>query len=216
MRNNRTKAEKQILERLESQLVEYEIINPVIDEWITDRPDILINHKNGRLGIEVTRLDYEEYCKWLSTPPEPPYSRAGEVTINLQKMLASVMRKKKKKYHEYRTLRSLSECWLILHNNVFEFKENSFQKDALDRNWLEEFSCYELQDLSCPFDRVLFNLEYPSVWYSLYDKQSYRQRKSICCKWPSIIYKEAALKPPLQAKRYTFDFSDGIQKQEFK
>jgi hypothetical protein len=216
MRTDRTTSEKRILDRLDSQLKKYEISNPVVDPWITDRPDILIDHENGRLGIEVTRLDYEEYCKWLNTPPEPPYSRAGEVTINLKKLLASVMKKKRKKYQEYKILRSLSECWLILHNDVFEFKETVLKKGVPDKAWFEEYSCYELQELSCPFDRVLFNLEHPNIWYSLYDKQLYRQRKKVCYRWPSIIYKECALKGPLEARVYPIDFSDSISKQKFE
>ena len=96
MRPQRTQDEIRILDRLYSQLEKYGIQNPKIVEDIIDRPDILISHDSGRLGIEISRLDYEDYCKWLNVPPEPPYSRAGEVTINLNKLFLFLYEKEKK------------------------------------------------------------------------------------------------------------------------
>jgi hypothetical protein len=60
------------------------------------------------------------------------YSRAGEVTVNLRKLLASVVRKKRNKYGTYIGKHALSECWLVLHNNLFEFPEFG-EKGRADR-----------------------------------------------------------------------------------
>jgi hypothetical protein len=214
MRPKRTTDEIRILERLDSQLEQYGIQNSKIVEEIIDRPDILINHDSGRLGIEISRLDFEEYCKWLNVPPEPPYSRAGEVTINLNKLLSTCMQKKDKKYSEYKRLRSLNECWLILFNNVFDFKEIAPKKGVPDRVWFEKYSHWELQELSCRYDKVLFNLEHPNQWYLLYDKSTFKQRTQGISGWPSIIYKEAMVQ--LGPGVTKIDLSDSIPKDEFE
>ena len=127
MRPKRTIDEKRILERLGSELSKYDIKNPTIDGDLIDRPDVLIDHAAGRMGLEITRLDYEDYCRWLSVAPELPYSRSAEITINLNRLLASCMEKKKDKYEEYKKLRNLDECWLILFNNVFGFHNSARQ-----------------------------------------------------------------------------------------
>jgi len=214
MRVTRTTDENRILERLDSQLIKYGISNPKVVTEITDRPDILLNHDNGRLGIEITRLDYEEYCKWLNTSSNEPYSRAAEVTINLNKMLASIMHKKRKKYQEYKKLRSLNECWLILHNNLFEFEKEAPRNGVPDIDWFERFSCYELQDLECPYDRVLFNLEHSDCWYSLFNKSVHRQKKDVVYSWPSIIHKESMV--ICHRGINVINLSDNIPKEKFK
>ena len=214
MRPQRTQDEIRILDRLYSQLEKYGIQNPKIVEDIIDRPDILISHDSGRLGIEISRLDYEDYCKWLNVPPEPPYSRAGEVTINLNKLLSSSMKKKRKKYAEYKRLRSLDECWLILFNNLFEFKEVAPKQGVPDRAWFEKYSHWELQELSCPYDKVLFNLEHPDEWHQLFDKSTFKQRTHGISRWPSIIYKEGMVQ--LGLGETPIDLSDSIPKDEFE
>ena len=171
MRPERTPYETKILDRMEEVLAKYSITNPVLIEEITDRPDILYKYDQGRLGIEISRLDYEHYCKWLSTPPPQPYDRAADVEINLNKMLSTVMKKKKKKYREYKRHRNLSECWLILHNNVFEFDAKPHQDNMPSIDWVQHNTQIELQDLKCPYDRVLFNLEHPNVWYEFFNKK---------------------------------------------
>jgi hypothetical protein len=194
MRTVRTAAENRVLERLPPALAAQGIELPVIDRDVTDAPDVLVHHARGRLGLEISRLDYEAYCKWLATPPGSVYSRAAEITINLRKLLAAAVRKKRRKYDAYVQNHSLSECWLVLHNNVFEFPEVG-EAGRADRRWFEMHSSWELQEQQCPFDRVLFNLEHPDRWYTLYRKGTTLPRQSIITRWPSIVFKEAAIVP---------------------
>lgn len=213
MRPTRTAAEAKIVERLPSALAGLGIIAPTIDPDITDAPDVLVHHAQGKLGIEICRLDYDAYCKWLATPPGSVYSRAAEVTINLRKLLASVVRKKRNKYGAYVGKHSLSECWLVLHNNLFEFPEFG-EEGRADRRWFEEHSSWELQDQQCPFDRVLFNLEHPDRWYSLFHRGSEVRRKAVITRWPTIIYQEAVVVPTLGVN--TIDFRDQPNRPTFK
>lgn len=192
MRTVRTAAENRVLERLPSVLTEQGIELPVIDPDVTDAPDVLVHHARGRLGLEISRLDYEAYCEWLATPPDSVYSRAAEIKINLRKLLAAAVGKKRSKYGSYVQKHDLSECWLVLHNNVFEFPEVG-ETGRADRRWFEMHSSWELQEQQCPFDRVLFNLEHPDRWYTLYRKGADLPRQSITTRWPSIVFKEAAI-----------------------
>lgn len=213
MRSERTVAEQRILERIAPMLALAGINNYVVDVDIVDSPDILFRHSDGTLGIEVARLDYEKYCKWLSTPPGYEYSRAAEVTINLRKLLVTIMRSKRSKYERYVLERGLTECWLVLHNNLFEFDESA-EPGTPDRKWFEDHSSYELQDQRCPFDRVFFNLEHPDRWYVLFDKSHPNTRQSVITRWPSIIYREAAIKTTLGVN--LIDLRDKPDKPHFQ
>lgn len=214
MRAERTINESRIVERLGTPLAHLGILNPEISDDIVDSPDIVVKHDAGLLGIEVARLDYEKYCKWLASAPKTlPYSRAAEITIDLKKQLHHVMTIKKSKYAGYKKSHGLGECWLVLHNNVFEFQETC-DSGYPDREWFERFARYELQDLSCPFDRVLFNLEHPDRWYYLYEKRNFKRRTSIITSWPSIIYRESAIVPAAGVN--IIDLSDGIPKKGFQ
>jgi len=123
------------------------------------------------------------------------------------------MKIKKNKYDGYKKSHSLDECWLVLHNNVFEFQETC-DSGHPDREWFERFARYELQDLSCPFDRVLFNLEYPDRWYYLYEKRNFKRRTSVITRWPSIIFRESAIVSTVGVN--IIDLSDGVPKNGFQ
>lgn len=109
MRAIRTNAENRIVERLPPVLVEHGIETPAIDPNVTDAPDVLVQHAQGRLGAEISRLDYQSFCEW----------------------------------HAY--------------------------------------------------DRVLFNLDHPNRWYSLYRKGYSTPRQSHVTRWPTVILNEAAI-----------------------
>lgn len=192
MRSARTIPEQRVVERLSAILAAESLDAPIIDADVTDAPDVLVHHAKGKLGIEISRLDYEDYCKWLATPPGSVYSREAEITINLHKLLAAAVAKKRDKYASYMQARGLSECWLVLHNNVFDFPDVGKTEHA-DRQWFEKHSSWELQEQWCPYDRVLFNLENHDRWYTLYRKGVSTPRQSVITQWPSIVYKEAAI-----------------------
>lgn len=213
MRPTRTASESKIVERLPSALAKHGVVAPKIDPCISDAPDVVVHHSHGKLGIEICRLDYEAYCKWLATPPGSVYSREAEVTINLSKLLAAVVRKKRNKYGAYVGKHSLSECWLVLHNNLFEFPEFG-EKGRADRRWFEEHSSWELQKQQCPFDRVLFNLEHPDRWYSLFHRGSTVRRKTAITSWPTIIFKEVAIVTTRGVN--SLDFRDQPNRPKFK
>ena len=213
MRPTRTAAESRVLERLPPILAANGIVAPLIDSDITDAPDVVIHHEFGKLGIEISRLDYEAYCKWLATPPGNVYSRAAEVTINLRKLMATAVRRKRTKYEAYVAKHTLSECWLILHNNIFEFPEFG-EVGRADRQWFEDHSSWELRDQQCPFDRVLFNLEYPDRWYTLFQKTVVRPRRSVITRWPTITYREAAIVTERGVNE--LDFRDKPNKPKFE
>lgn len=196
MRIERTLSEQRILDRLGPVLKSANIYPFEIDGNIVDAPDIVVRHGASALGIEIMRLDYEHYCKWLSTPRGEEYSRAAEVTVNLHKLLVNALKKKRKKYAKYIQRHSLDECWLIFHNNLFEFAESD-QSGIPDRKWFEDYSSYELQEQNCPFDKVLFNLEHPDLWYKLFDKSIKKTRHAHIRRWPTIIFREAAIKTTL-------------------
>lgn len=191
MRLLRTPEEQRIVERLPDALIGHGVVPLAIDPDVTDAPDVVVRHAGGLLGLEITRLDYEAYCKWLADPPETGYSRVAEVTVNLRKLLSTVVRKKRAKYAKYMHERALSECWLVLHNDVFDFPEST-APDRPDRRWFEQHSAWELTDQQCPFERVLFNLEHPSKWYSLFCRGSSSPRTSVMHRWPTVIRREAA------------------------
>ena len=192
MRAARTIPEQRVVERLPAILAAESLDAPVIDANVTDAPDVLVHHAKGKLGVEISRLDYEDYCKWLATPPGSVYSREAEITINLRELLAASIAKKRDKYASYVQARGLSECWLVLHNNVFDFSDVG-ETGRADRQWFEKHSSWELQEQKCPYDRVLFNLEHPDRWYTLYRKGVSTLRESFITRWPTIIYKEAAI-----------------------
>ena len=121
------------------------------------------------------------------------------------------MDKKRYKYEEYKILQSLDECWLILFNNVFEFHDSAPKQGEPDRAWFEKYSHWELQELSCPYDKVLFNLEHPNDWYLLFDKSIIKQRTHGISRWPSIIYKEAMVQTDRGVT--PIDLSDSISKR---
>lgn len=196
MREERKLEEKIVLDRLAEPLKKLGIHEYTTDELVVDRPDIVFEYNNRRIGIEVTRLDYESYCKWLNYKPDDEWSRLAEITVNLKKMLESVKNKKWPAYIGHIKRHNLDECWLILHNNVFDM-QTSNQLNNPDINWIEKHARFELQDLRCPYDRVLFNLENPNKWYYLYDKTEQVPRTSIITQWPTIVIKEIGV----QSKR---------------
>ena len=103
MRPVRTPDEQRILKRLPSVVGSHGITLPIAyDTTVTDCPDAVVCHASGRIGIEISRLDYEEFCQWAAVKPKPPYARAAEVEINLKKMLGGALLRKSKKYDVYR------------------------------------------------------------------------------------------------------------------
>lgn len=192
MRSKRTVAENRIIGRLSAPLKTLKFDEYEIDPDIFDRPDAVVVSGNRKVGIEICRLDYEQHMHWRALTGEQFGSRAAEITINLEKMFAAIADKKWTKYQEYVTEHELDECWLVLHNNVFEIRELS-APGYPDKKWFEQHSRWELQDLKCPFDRVLFNLEHPDVWYFLYKKSHRILRTKKVFQWPSIIEKEVTV-----------------------
>jgi len=213
MRLERTPAEVRILERLAPVLTTNNILSFTVRDDIVDSPDIVVTHDAGTLGVEVMRLDYEKYCKWRSQSKVPPYSRVAEVTVNLRKLLKHAMDLKRDKYQKYLQQRHMQECWLVLHNDVFDFAETDTE-GVPSRRWFEEHAACELQELSCPFDKVLFNLEHPNRWYCLYDRSQIRVRRSYITRWPTVILREVAIVTKRGVN--VVDLSDAIPRSKFE
>ena len=192
MRENRTLDEKRILERIDEPIRRLKLGEFKIDQSVMDAPDIVLSRGAFRLGIEVTRLDYQEHCHWRHLTAKVSSSREAEVTIDLEKLLAVVAEKKWDKYESYKVDRGLNECWLVLFNDAFEFNEQA-KVGHPDRKWFEKHARLILQDLQCPYDRVWFNLQYPNLWYHIYKKSHRIHRDTVITRWPTIILKEVSV-----------------------
>ena len=87
-----------------------------LDEGVTDRPDVVVTTSSGkRIGIEITRLAYESYMRWLSKGTPIGKRREATLEVNLDLQLRDVLKKKNKRYHEYKRLHKLDQVWLCLH-----------------------------------------------------------------------------------------------------
>lgn len=189
MRPRRSAIEHAIVERLWGQLPHWGITEFSIRTDITDRPDVVLDLPAGRLGIEICRLDYEAFCRWLASPPDAPYSRTAEVTVDLDKQLGAVMARKGPKYPAYVAEAGLGACWLLLYNNLYDF-DDDVTPGVPNREWFERFARWTLQDLGCPFERVYFLLEYPERWFQLFDRHHPQPRRGTVHSWPRVIYRE--------------------------
>ena len=179
-----------MVERLWRQLPHWGITEFSIRADMTDRPDVVLDLADGRLGIEICRLDYEAFCRWLATPRDAPYARSAEVTVDLDTQLAAVMARKAPKYPAYVAEAGLDACWLLLYNNLYDFADEA-APGLPDRAWFERFAQWALQELGCPFERVYFLLEHPERWYQLFDRDRHLPRRGTVHSWPRVIYRES-------------------------
>ena len=213
MRNERTPDENRILNRIDAPLKLLKFGEFEIDPNVIDAPDIILTQDKLKIGIEITRLDYEEHCHWRHlTSKEGLFSRAAEITIDLEKMLGVVAKSKWRKYETYKADHGLNECWLILFNDAFEFKEQE-KAGHPNRKWFENYARLTLRDLNCPFDRVWFNLQHPDLWYQIYKKSHRIPREAKITRWPSVILKEVSVK--LDRGVTTMDFDNIEHRKTF-
>lgn len=125
-------------------------------EEIVDHPDIVFQKADGKLvGIEVTRLAYEAFMKWLSKGTSVDKQRKAQVIVNLEKQLQVVLKKKNPKYKKYKYDRKLTGVWLALHNDLYEFSRKG-EEDKFNMQWFENECRFYLKKYRCKFDRVLF------------------------------------------------------------
>lgn len=141
----------------------------IVDE-IIDHPDIVFRKQNGDLiGIEVTRLGYESFMKWQTKGTTVDKQRVAHVVVNLGKQLEVVFKKKNPKYKKYKFNRKLSEVWLVLHNDLYEFSRNR-EDERFNMQWFESESKYYSKIYRCKFDRVLFFEHHTAHIQELYRK----------------------------------------------
>ncbi len=189
MRSKRTSEEQRVLDRIKTPLNRLGILKYEIDETVTDAPDIVLKTEFMKIGLEVTQLNYEDFCKWSKYIPGKEYERGAKVTMNLEKLLANVAKKKWINYEKYKINFNLDECWLVLHNDLFEMEEG-VNADRISVKWFEVFSRLTLQDLKCPYDRVWFNPSHVDRWYQMFNKKHYIKRSKSVLDWPVIVFKE--------------------------
>ena len=167
MRKEQTSAEKIITESISDFIYEDFKQKIKIDHSIIDRPDLVFTtESNKKIGIEITRLGYEKFMKWLSKGTSLNQKREAQIVVNLAKQIPTVLNKKNKKYKEYKKNHSLSEVWLCLHNDLYEFGKNQLNKDLFCKD--VRFYCWTNK---CNFDRVIFYSENTKEYTLIYNKK---------------------------------------------
>ncbi len=213
MRNQRTTEEEMIIQRIKEPLNMMGFSSFKIDESVVDRPDIVFESSGKRIGVEISRLDYEAYCKFINHQVEPPYLKTSEITINLEKLLGNVLGKKNKDHKNFIKERNLDECWLVLHNDVFEFKDTK-EQGVLSKDWFEKYSHLILQEKGCLFERVLFNLEHPGGWSYLFNKSERKKQEEFNYKWPVMTCHQGVINVT-EPKSYKIDIRKPNEKKRF-
>lgn len=172
MRFVQTRAEMKIRETILPLLSDLVSQSCCIDEGVLDRPDIVaITDSNERIGIEVTRLAYEKFMKWLAKGTPIGSRREARVFVNLEKQIGTALKQKNKKYLEYKRSRHLKEVWLCLHNDLYEF--NAGEKTGqLDPAWFFNEAWRICRKFECKFDRVLFFSENARQYLPVYEKRN--------------------------------------------
>jgi hypothetical protein len=170
MRNSSTLSEEKvrasIKEFIESLLGE----EVEIDETIFDKPDIVFSKKDGtRIGVEITLLGYEKFMKWLSKGTTPGQRREANVVVDLERQITPSLKKKNKKYLDYRINRKLKEVWLCYHNDIYEFDHNG-SGAQLDKSLFIADAWFYLKKIPCKFKKVIFFSENSSDFALIYDK----------------------------------------------
>lgn len=155
MRSNQTKTEKQIRGSIKPFLKECTGLDFSFDESITDSPDFVIEAIDGhRVGVEATTLIYERFMKWSSKKIEDGCSRKAEVVVDLDKQIEASLKKKNKKYKDYKRNRKLKEVWLCFHNDIYELSDDPARimnkRDFIGDAW------FYLKKHRCKYDRVFF------------------------------------------------------------
>ena len=143
-----------------------------LDECVTDRPDVVVTTSSGkRIGIEITRLAYESYMRWLSKGTPMGKRREATLEVNLDLQLKDVLKKKNKRYHEYKRLNKLDQVWLCLHNDLYEpsIPPNPAQ---IDLAWFRAAAGFYCRKHDCKFDYVLFYSENSKQYMTAFDKRA--------------------------------------------
>jgi hypothetical protein len=186
MRPTSTQSEKLVRLNFKKFCEEYLCENIVIDESITDSPDLVFSRNNGdRVGVEITLLGYEKFMKWLSKGTSPSKRREAKIVVDLDKQLSVSVKKKNKKHLSYRTNRKLKEVWLCFHNDLYEFKV----KDENGINQRERFisdAWYNLKKHRCKFKRAFFFSENTKEFIEIYNRHDITFRPQPYDKLPVI------------------------------
>ncbi len=166
MRKEPTLIEKKISESISDYVYRDFKQKVKIDDTVTDRPDlVLITQTNKKIGVEITRLTYEKFMKWNSKGTTINHRREAQIEVDLSKQIPNILNKKNKKYKEYKKGHNLSEVWICLHNDLYEFGNNQLDKDHFCNDG--RYYCWINK---CKFEKVIFFSENSEEYVALYQK----------------------------------------------
>lgn len=94
-------------------------LNPIVDESVRDKPDLVFELNGSRVGCELTTLTRKDFEEWVRHRGEIGKPRVLRVSNEPELWLKERIEEKDLKRDEYVTLRDLDALWLILHVGVF-------------------------------------------------------------------------------------------------
>lgn len=207
MRQGATKTELKIRESIGDFLSTILGRSWHIEPDVSDRPDIVIVTSDGRrIGIEITRLSYEKFMKWLSFKTPMNCRREAKVNIDLDKQLSVALKQKNPKYHEYRRAQRLNEVWLCLHNNLYEF--NTSESTAhLSAELFSMDAAFYCRKHACKFDHVIFFAENSGQYLHLFEKSKRLTYWKTSGARPFVHFTEMAGKMTAQGLHFNESFT---------
>jgi hypothetical protein len=108
--------------------------------------------------------------KWSSKKIEDGGSRKAEVVVDLDKQIEASLKKKNKKYKDYKRNRKLKEVWLCFHNDIYELSDDPARimnkRDFIGEAW------FYLKKHRCKYDRVFFFSENSGNYTEIYNKKT--------------------------------------------
>lgn len=100
-------------------------VNFIVNESIIDKPDLVININNKRVGCELTTLTLEDFEKWTRLNHELSRVQSIRLPNKPDKWLRNSLILKNKKIKSYKTLSKLDYMWLIIHVWMIPLLSNS-------------------------------------------------------------------------------------------
>ena len=193
MRNRRTNIEAEVAKHLLDYFATHLGIEAAIDETTVDRPDIVIEtHSGERIGIEITRLTYERFMKWRSSGTSPGKFREASLVVNLQKQMTPIIKKKNKKYFDYKAGKKLNAVWLCLHNDLYEFVTERGGAQLCREDFVRD-AWFWAQRANCKFRKILFFSEGSKEVLEIYDRSNKAFQANQYARLPVMKFIEATM-----------------------
>ena len=139
---------KHLEQYLQSKNIDFEF-----DINHTDKPDLVLDIDNKRIGCELTMITVEKLMKWSNTNKKLEHDHMYSITIPYEPhmWIQKSISEKNKKIDSYVSNANLDECWLLLHCG-----SNSFNWFYKNEDYLLEVYRYFSSNMNQKFSKILF------------------------------------------------------------